>query len=346
MIFWPIVVLVSRDTQGEKGSMILQRGALTRLTLTLAVLAGIVIGLIYSGVKVPQMDDQETNIEVVQFPDDELGEPSNSAREKLSLVTESSAEKSIYIPFDGDSVYTNMFTREYSVSSIRQTFDENILLANEGDARSMSAIADIVRSCRSVGSIKSSEEFLTTDWVQSGQTPEIFITSLLPLIEDCSYVNKHKPDVFSSYLTWSLDWYDRAADTGDVIAQLHVLERDEPSVENYEKHSALLTKAVQSGDYRAYYRAAFFFGKYGKEDDTRGVAVATWQYLACVHHQQCNESGYLNVAAEIRQFYPWEVKSIQSNIVRIQNQIENGKPIRFSSMLSLEEMLDGGESNQ
>jgi hypothetical protein len=189
-------------------------------------------------------------------------------------------------------------TSVFSVANPRELFDIHIGPAERGNPESMLTMAEVTQTCSFFGSLKTWNELVDlSPIVQSGQMPTEMQEQFKELFDrlggDCSYVNSHVP-VRHEYGNWAADWYRKAAAAGNPIARLTMLWGvAEASEENRRAMATLLEENIRSRDYRLYYLAAYFFGRYGPENDDAAVA-RSWSYLACLHDTQCD-------AAEVRQ---------------------------------------------
>lgn len=174
------------------------------------------------------------------------------------------------IPFKPDAIYSNALLAEGSLSNIREKFDSHYELALRGNADSLLIIAEVIGNCLWVAPYDSLEEWEDGDLMQSSLVPEVYLIEIPKLIEGCGngYINSHIPEGVE-YDAWQAQWYKKAAEAGNIYAQLVVSSWEPRSEQNRQNRVELLNKAVRLEDYRAFYHAAQLhvdYFKYGVDD--------------------------------------------------------------------------------
>jgi hypothetical protein len=189
-------------------------------------------------------------------------------------------------------------------SDLKAKFDVHIRRAESGDAASMLIIAETIETCAPVGSYQDWDQYANQDDVAwSGQLDQFSPDELdvskawfNGLVAECSGINEHVP-ADGGFAKWMLDWYERAAAAGNLVARLRLLSFDSPSEEHRRSMALVLNDAMATSDDRVtsdfrLYEAAYMFSyRYPAEGSgSSDVVGETWGYLACLHRKECNVS--------------------------------------------------------
>ena len=220
------------------------------------------------------------------------------------------------------------------LTKIRDTFDKNFMKAQDGDARSMFLISQVIENCKYAYPHKSLDDFNDSEFAQSGQSLEIWIEAIRTLFPDCGYVNTHLPEGVLPG-DWEEHWLELAAENGYPIAVL-----DLAAPRGYQDRKAaqdLVNISIQDEEQRhmALQHAANLVTSTTLKRDSELTRIL-WEYLSCKYNTICDDALFLGI---FRELYPHEVKAISDASIRFHTWIESDNEIDVSQSTIMEEMF-------